>query len=368
MTTPAPFIRVVNEQGRMTNLMQSCQERQAEFIVCLAGTETSDQPGISAAGATPELRRLTPALDAEALVLGYTKSAEKLPVSPSGIVSPVVITRACLNLAKIVPQIVNCGTFIDAQVPRSTAGSRAACSVSSGEAMTIEMVCELLDRGYSFGLKNSNGKCLTIAECVPGGTTTALAVLTGLGYDVRNALSSSIPNCNHDSRWQLVEEGLRRGGIAVGEKDVLKIIAAVGDPMQPFVVGMALSACRSTPTILAGGSMMLAVYAICRAISPNFDINIEQAELGVITTKWVAFDAFAQLEKLSKEIEAPFAASCPDFTRSRHAGLRAYEEGNVKEGIGAGAAMALAYYAQESSEARVVAAIDDCYDELVDAR
>lgn len=366
MTTAAPFIRVVNEQGRMSELMQSCKERRAEFFVCLAGTATSDEPGISAAGATPELRRLTPALDAEALILGYTKCAEKLPVSPSGIVSPVVITRACLKLADVVPQIVNCGAFVDAQVPCRTAGSTPGKSVSSGNAMTIEMVCDLFDRGYSFGLNHTGSKSLVIAECVPGGTTTALAVLAALGYDVRNALSSSIPDCNHDKRWQIVEQGLQRAGITAGEKDAFKIMAAVGDPMQPFVVGMALSACRTTPTILAGGSQMLAVYAICRTLNSGYDVDIERTAIGVLTTKWVAFDAFAQLEKLSKQIEAPFAASCPNFMLSRHSGLRAYEDGNVKEGVGAGAALALAYSATGSNEAKVVAAIDNCYDEFVD--
>jgi len=39
-------------------------------LLLLAGTETAAVPGISAAGATPDSRRLTAAADAELLLLG----------------------------------------------------------------------------------------------------------------------------------------------------------------------------------------------------------------------------------------------------------------------------------------------------------
>jgi NaMN:DMB phosphoribosyltransferase len=45
--------------------------------------------------------------------------------------------------------------------------------------------------------------------------------------------------------------------------------------------------------------------------------------------------------------------------------LRVYEEGNVKEGVGAGAAMMLARAAGGATPEQIQSAIDDTYDELV---
>src|SRR5882757_4026255 len=104
------FLQVVSDQMRMLPLLEQLKSECA-FYLCLGSTRTSDIEGISAAGSTPEFRRLTPAADAEALVLGKTKTLDRLPVSPLGVVSPVVITRACLQLANIAPQVVNCGAF-----------------------------------------------------------------------------------------------------------------------------------------------------------------------------------------------------------------------------------------------------------------
>ncbi len=359
------FLQVANDRQRMDNLLSDAGN-SCGFYLCLGGTKTSDLVGISAAGATPGLRRLTPAADAEALLLGYTKTVEKLPVSPSGIVSPVVITRACLQLADIEPQVINCGAFTAPQVPSFQAGVMPAESVASGCAMTLDMVIDLFSRGFDFGIQEAAGKkTIAIAECVPGGTTTALAVLVGLGYEAKNAMSSSIPNCNHGQRWNLVKQGLKKAGIESAHAKPFEIIAAVGDPMQPFVLGMALAACQAVPVILAGGSQMLAVYALCKALSPDYAIEISKARICVVTTKWVAFDQNAGLVALSAQIGAPFAASCPNFLLSRHVGLQAYEQGNVKEGVGAGAAMALAYLAAGKNSSLLISKIDQSYDSMV---
>ncbi len=349
----------------MTPLLTDLQSNCA-FYLCLGSTSISDLEGISAAGSTPELRRLTPAADAEALVLGETKSLEKLPVSPIGVVSPVVITRACLQLADILPQVVNCGAFVPPRIPHLRAGDRPADSVSSGKAMPLNTVSALFAKGFDFGIEQSlDGRTMIISECVPGGTTTALGVLLALGYDAQNSLSGSIPTCNHVMRLGLVEEGLKQAGLLGRLANPLEILAAVGDPMQPFALGMALAACRKSSVILAGGSQMLAVYALCAALAPQYDIEIANAKIGVITTKWVAFDRYARIADLSKQIGAPLCASYPDFLLSRHTGLQAYEAGNVKEGVGAGAAMALAYQILKGDRDLLMRKIDQSYDDMV---
>jgi len=359
------FLPIVNDKRRMVPLLELLQSECA-FYLCLGSTLTSDIEGISAAGSTPQFRRLTPAADAEALVLGHTKALDRLPVSPLGVVSPVVITRACLQLANIAPQVVNCGAFIPPQIPHLTAGDCPAQSVSTGRAMTLNAVIRLFGKGFDFGIKESaNQRPMIIAECVPGGTTTALGVLLALGYSAQDALSGSIPNCNHEMRIGLVEQGLWQAGIQTPNSNPFEILAAVGDPMQPFVLGMTLAACQNTSVILAGGSQMLAVYALCAALAADYGIEIETSKIGVITTKWVAFDKYARIADLSKQIGAPLAAASPNFSLSTHPGLQAYEAGNVKEGVGAGASMALAYQVLEQNCELLMGKIDQSYDDMV---
>ncbi len=89
--------------------------------------------------------------------------------------------------------------------------------------------------------------------------------------------------------------------------------------------------------------------------------------LAVITTKWVAFDPTADSVKLASMLGVPLAASCIDFSSSRHAGLRAYEKGHIREGVGAGASMAMVHILTGADERRIINTIDACYEELVPA-
>ncbi|MBX9686194.1 MAG: TIGR00303 family protein [Candidatus Obscuribacterales bacterium] len=335
-----------------------------QFVLSFAGTKASEHEGISAAGSSPEARRLTPALDAETLLLGKPVTAASLPVSPSGIVSPVVITRACLSLMNLSPLLVDCGSFHPALTEAMKLSTQVADCPSTGKALPLPLVKELYQSGIALGQSLSESRSyLILAECVPGGTTTAMALLTALGYETKGLLSSSLPNSNHEQRFQLVEKGLSKTSYSKAEikADALKAVAALGDPMQAFSAGLAASAARSMPVYLAGGSQMLAVWALLRALDQSTQI---ERNLTVLTTKWVAFDSSAGISKLADILQAPLAAACPDFMSSRHAGLRAYEEGNVKEGVGAGASMCLANMAGFSPET-IMAAIDRSYDEMV---
>ena len=61
--------------------------------------------------------------------------------------------------------------------------------MSSGKAMSIERVNKLWNIGFSIGLRMKTP--LLLAECVPGGTTTAHAVMTALGLEVADYVSGS---------------------------------------------------------------------------------------------------------------------------------------------------------------------------------
>ncbi len=270
----------------------------------------------------------------------------------------------------IVIETVDCGTFVSPRIAHKKVGATPACSVATGSALPYGEVLELYLKGYSYGTACAKEfDYLVVAECVPGGTTTAMGVLTALGHDVYHMLSSSLPRSESDLRFSLVSEGLGKTGLGVENfiADPLRAVAAVGDPMQAFVVGLLAAACSSVPVVLGGGSQMLAVFALYKAmlnVQPGAVFPPEYVPL-VVTTKWVAYDPSARTVELSRSLGAPYIAACPDFFKSRHYGLQAYEEGNVKEGTGAGAALALARCLGGSSESEIITAIDRVYDETV---
>ncbi|OLS12591.1 MAG: hypothetical protein RBG13Loki_3785, partial [Promethearchaeota archaeon CR_4] len=78
------------------------------FICTLGNTETAKIPCISAAGANPEITDLTPAADAEYLYYGCCKSIKGVPVTPTGIPTPALITKVALELGNI-PLIIAVG-------------------------------------------------------------------------------------------------------------------------------------------------------------------------------------------------------------------------------------------------------------------
>jgi len=367
------FVYSLNDPGGQLAILlgalkSSCRSRGGRFVLCVGSTETSDVPGISAAGASPELRRLTPSIDAEVLVLGRTVGGQRLPVSPAGIVSPVVITRAALRLLGLPVIVVDCGSFRPPAVERVTAGIRVARCLSTGRALDQDHVEQLFEAGVRLGNElRSQCDYLILAECVPAGTTTALGLLTALGQQVNGLISSSLPESDHAVRQQLVDRGAALSGLSAARarRMPLLAVAALGDPMQPVAAGIALSASQRIPVVMAGGSQMLAVWALVRTSAGRQGVRLPPGNLGVITTKWVAFDRSAGSSRLASLLEAPFAAACPDFTRSRHGGLRAYERGHVKEGVGAGGAMAVASLTGGASPEQILQAIDTVYDELV---
>jgi len=372
--------RIHDPAGVLSRFLTELKTRAAKpdnrrgcFALALGCTETSDVPGISAAGATAHLRRMTPAVDAEALVLGHTVSGARIPVSPAGIASPVVLTRAALSFLNSDTVVVDCGSFVPPGIDCVTSGTRVAKCLSSGRALELSYVKRLFRRGVELGERLSKQyEYLVVGECVPGGTTTALAVLKGLGYQADGLLSSSLPEANHDLRGRLVNEGLERSGFYRGgvrwqsalKISSMQVVAACGDPMQPVVAGLALAASSAIPVVLAGGSQMLAVWALISDIARRDGVNLKACSIGIVTTKWVAFDRSAAIKRLAELVDAPFAAACPDFRLSRHAGLRAYEDGHVKEGVGAGGAMATAHLSGVSPES-LLHAVDAAYEQLV---
>ncbi|MBG1265139.1 nicotinate mononucleotide-dependent phosphoribosyltransferase CobT [Nostoc sp. WHI] len=354
------------------------------FACVLGFTETGLIPGISAAGRTPEDRKYTACADAEFLYYGPEhKPQYPLPPLAAG-ASPVLISRAVFESLKIPIHLFNAGLPQPPAVPVIDLGGAAAKCLSGGNAMEITTVHHLFEQGLLWGERlaaNIQQGYLIVGECVVGGTTTALAILTGLGIEAAGKVNSSHPVCNHAQKWTLVQAGLEKQkeinfpspiqnpkSKIQNSLDPLQLVAAVGDPMQVVVAGMAIAASRSCGVMLAGGTQMLAVYALMSAIAQAYALSWQPKAVVVGTTRWVAEDPTGATVDLALDLgkgsltqsggTPPLLATYLSFADSRYPQLRAYEQGFVKEGMGAGAACIAAHLSQDWQQHQLLAAIE----------
>jgi uncharacterized protein (TIGR00303 family) len=339
--------------------MTRYQGKRPVYACILGFTETGVIPGISAAGATPESRRLTAIADAEFLINGPSKTAQyPLPPLHQG-ASPVFITRAVLQGQSISSWMMNAGLPIAPSVSTLNLGGKSADCLSTGAAQEIAIVKHLFDQGLKWGqtlAAQAQDGYLIVAECVVGGTTTALAVLAGLGFDAQGKVNSSHPVCNHDQKWQLVQQGL---AMLSPNADPWQVLAAVGDPMQAVTAGLMLAASRTCGVLLAGGTQMLAVYALARAIASETSIPWNPEQVVVGTTRWVAQDPTGDTVGLAEEIgPVPLLATQLSFADSCYPQLQAYEQGFVKEGVGAGGCAIAAHLYQNWDQSQLLRAIE----------
>ncbi|MFN6461113.1 MAG: nicotinate mononucleotide-dependent phosphoribosyltransferase CobT [Nostoc sp. DedVER02] len=362
------------------------------FACVLGFTETGLIPGISAAGRTPEDRKYTACADAEFLYYGPEHKAQyPLPPLAAG-ASPVLISRAVFESLNIPVHLFNAGLPQPPAVPLIDLGGAPAKCLSGGAAMEITVVHHLFEQGLLWGERlaaNMQEGYVILGECVVGGTTTALAILTGLGIDAAGKVNSSHPICNHDQKWALVQAGLEkikgsREQGAGGENftlssssspvNPLQLVAAVGDPMQVVVAGMAIAASRSCGVMLAGGTQMLAVYALINAIAQTYALSWQPEAVVVGTTRWVAEDPTGATVDLALNLgkgnlaqsggTPTLLATNLSFADSRYPQLRAYEQGFVKEGMGAGAACIAAHLSQDWQQHQLLTAIESQLERL----
>ncbi|NJN06778.1 MAG: TIGR00303 family protein [Richelia sp. SL_2_1] len=355
---------------------------KAAFACVLGFTKTGLIPGISAAGSTPEDRKYTALADAEFLYYGTNKKGQyPLPPLIAG-ASPVFITRAVVETLGIPVYLFNAGLLETPTVPTIDLGGVPAKCLSQGAAMDFATVQHLLNQGMIWGerlSRNKENEYLVIGECVVGGTTTALAILTGLGIAAQGMVNSSHPVCNHAQKWEIVQAGLKEmGRLGDGERkfqlithnsslltlDPLRLVAGVGDPMQVAVAGMAIAASRHGGVMLAGGTQMLAVFALASAIAQFYNLSWQPEEVVIGTTRWVAPDSTCNTTKLAQQIgkksiiTPSLLATGLCFNDSRYVQLQAYEQGFVKEGMGAGGACIAAYLIANWQQHQFIEAIE----------
>jgi uncharacterized protein (TIGR00303 family) len=365
MSEGGPLTQVYTQHRQGQDWLQRYQGRKPLLACVLGFTQTGLIPGISAAGATPADRQFTAIADGEFLVNGVQPQPRyPLPPLQQG-ASPVLISRAIVEALQIPVHLFNAGLPQPPAVAAIDLGGAPARCLSQGRALDLAVVQHLLEQGLRWGEKLAAqvpASYLILGECVVGGTTTALAVLTGLGFAARGKVNSSHPACNHGQKWALVQAGLAQAGNSLTP---LELVAAVGDPMQVVVAGMTIAASRSAGVLLAGGTQMLAVYGLARAIAQRCSLDWRPDQVVVGTTRWVAEDPTGDTVGLAELIgSVPLLATQLSFAESRFATLRAYEQGFVKEGVAAGGCAIAAHLIQNWQQPQLLGAIETLADRL----
>ncbi|MGL4378694.1 MAG: TIGR00303 family protein, partial [Microcoleaceae cyanobacterium] len=117
--------------------------------------------------------------------------------------------------------------------------------------------------------------------------------------------------------------------------------------------------------MLAGGTQMLAVYALMNAIAHYLDIMYDKTKIVVGTTRWVAEDPTGDTIGLAREIgTVPLIATQLNFSESRYPQLQAYEKGFVKEGVGAGGCAIAASLMENWHQTQLLHAIEKLAERL----
>ena len=306
--------------------LQTIKSKKSLFSFVMSYTETCEIPGITFAGADKDLIKFTPPADAEYLHYGFCKTIDKIPMTPDGKPTPGILTKAALESSSIPHLTINAGSKISPQLPFIETSLPFGHNIETHDALTDSQVSHAVDYGRIVGRSLASlTDCLIIGESIPGGTTTALAVLKGFDFNAK--VSSSIPNNPVELKNKIANSALTR----IESDHPYSIVAKVGDPMIAFVAGMLNSASEVSNVMLAGGTQMAAVLAFASKIG----FNIENVVIG--TTSYVTNDPTSNFKDIVNSIEdVPIISVDPGLKNSQYSGLKAFSEGFAKEGVGAG--------------------------------
>jgi uncharacterized protein (TIGR00303 family) len=215
---------------------------------------------------------------------------------------------------------------------------------------------------------------LVLGESVPGGTTTALALLLALGVAADGRVSSSLVENAHTLKSSVARQALAQLR-ANASSDPLAAVAVLGDPMQPAAAGIAAGAIsHGCPVLLAGGTQMIAVLALLQRLTPSRlegegggeGATISAPMVAVATTRWVVDDPLSDATGLIAELGSfPLLATALSFADARYQLLRRYEDFLVKEGVGAGGAAVAAALAADIAPEQIAAQVEDLYTDIL---
>jgi len=320
-------------------IIKVLSKKRFTFGLVASYSETCEIPGITIAGADKEFLKFTAPADSEYIEYGKCVCIPGIPISPDGKPTPALLTRVSLNSAKIPHFVVNAGSKVSPSLCYFDVDVLPGKNIAENPAMSLEQVKSAVKYGKQLGkIMSQNTDCLVIGECVPGGTTTALAVLRAFGLECN--VSSSMQNNPLELKNKVVSAALKRKK----SDDEFEIIANFGDPMMPVCAGMLSAASDRCHVILAGGTQMLAVLKLAKIIG----YDAEKTAIGC--TSYIIDDSQAKFLDTVKQIDDIAVLSCdPYLHNSQHFGLRSYADGFVKEGAGAGGVIIASLLKTENS-------------------
>ena len=322
-------IHIFGNFERGQDFVNSIEKKKFLFSLVISYTETSEIPGITAAGTNLDLIKFTPPADAEYLLYGNCKCIDSVPMTPDGKPTPAILTKVALETASIPHVVINAGSKIMPDIPFFETGLEHGKNIQNESALDRFYVLRAVEYGRIIGRTlGATTDCLIIGESIPGGTTTAMAVLKG--FDINANVSSSIQKNPLEIKNNVVNAAMKRSK----SKDAYDVIANMGDPMIPLIAGMLSTASQNCKVILAGGSQMAAVLALAHTT------GYTENNIAIGTTSYIINDTSANFLDTIKEIaDIPVLVIDPKLENSVIDGLKSYSQGFVKEGAGAGGAM-----------------------------
>nr|WP_221625778.1 nicotinate-nucleotide--dimethylbenzimidazole phosphoribosyltransferase [Halobellus ruber] len=304
-------------------------------MILVAGTtRTAEIEGITAAGASRDLLVHTPSADSEILAYGDTVRAPVTPVSPGGCPTPAVVTRAVRELLGFDAAVVDAGLATPTGAPTVSVGARPGADIREPDPVRTAPGAFAAAREFGRALPDDR---IVVGETIPGGTTTAMAVLRALGEDALPATSSSLPENPVDLKERVVAAAFESSEIDPGQAAHTPELAVrfVGDPVLAVAAGLVTGALESgTEVVLGGGTQLLAVAALVRHAGVP-------APATLATTPYLAADV-PDLAPAADTLDLDLTVADPGFDAPAAGPLSAYADGVAKEGAGMGGALHLA--------------------------
>ncbi len=323
-----------NKPEEARSFLEKVKNSKVTSLIVIASTMVSKIKGISIAGENPELTLYTPAADVEYLMLGKCLSINAIPKTPDGIPTPAIISRVCIKLTDIPCLIINAGSYIKPKIPYIEMNGRYGEDIRYEDALEISVAKRLYENAKIFIRSIINiSDTFIIGESIPGGTTTSLAFLVALGYDAWDKISSASKHNPKSLKASVVKQALDRIKFNTSNSNnALEIASYVGDPfiiVTSSIVEELIDANKKV--ILAGGTQMASIVAFLKKNNRNIKNVL------IATTRWIIEDNSSDIISLINEIHpVPIIASNLSFMESKYEGLKKYEDGYVKEGVGAG--------------------------------
>jgi NaMN:DMB phosphoribosyltransferase len=114
--------------------------------------------------------------------------------------------------------------------------------------------------------------------------------------------------------------------------------------MLIFCAGFLLEASRRFHVVLAGGTQMAACLLVADKLREDVLMRLKSDNITLATTSWVAKDSNSNIKHILEQLSyTPHAIyTTLSFADAEIPVLKMYDEGEAKEGVGAGAALAYA--------------------------